>query len=106
MHYDFCDEKVEEWGLSRLATRFKNICKNNDLSSKIKSVCKTRNQLAHDAFFQSFRDKINGINNEELHTKGCKIYSKSVEVSQIITELLRELKVLEQEYEQLTKQSR
>ncbi|MGE6453934.1 hypothetical protein ACQKC5_16245 [Shewanella baltica] len=106
LHYDFHKDNIGEWGLNRLATRFQNLCKNKELSVKIKSVCKARNHFAHDAFFQNFRDQISGISNEELHKKGCEIYAQSVEVSQIVTELLRELKVLELEYEQLPKQSR
>lgn len=103
LSYDFNENNIEKGGLQRLNTNFRKLCKNKELSAKIKKACDARNQLAHDAFFQNFRDQISGISNEELHRKGCEIYAQSVEVSQIVTELLRELKVLELEYEQLPK---
>lgn len=106
LHYDFYEKDIAKWGLHRLATQFKKLCKNQELNAKFKSVVEARNQLAHDAFFQNFSDQISGISNEELHKKSCAIYAQSVKASKIVTALLRELKVLELEYEQLTKQPR
>ncbi|EPW6912904.1 hypothetical protein WOB72_22745 [Vibrio parahaemolyticus] len=106
LSYEFNENDIETAGLQRLNTNFRKLCKNKQLSTKIKKVCNARNKLAHDACFQNFRDQMSGVSDDELHKKGCEIYAHAGEVSPIVTELLRELKVLQCEHEQLTKQSR
>ncbi|MGR2840729.1 hypothetical protein ABMX64_22175 [Vibrio vulnificus] len=104
--YEFNEKDIETAGLQRLNTNFRKLCKNKPLHSKIKKVCEARNQLAHDACFQNFCDRMSGISDDELHKKSCEIYAYAGNVAPIVTELLRELKLLQGEHEQLTKQSR
>ncbi|MBU1310986.1 MAG: hypothetical protein KKE30_15795 [Gammaproteobacteria bacterium] len=102
MAFELSKKDIETFGLDRLNTTFKKLCRNKALSTAIKEVSQIRNELAHEAFFQKFKDRISEVSDEQIFEKTCKFLDCRSKLEPIITKLLRELKLIQAELESLS----
>lgn len=103
LDFTYSEERLNEKALQALCGAYRRLTKNKSLIDRIKSKSKYRNNIAHEACFENWKDRINNIKAHQLHEKGCSIQKHADEASKLARELLKEHKVLQLELEQLTR---
>ncbi len=102
LDFRYSESDLNKNALHALCTKYKALTKNKELVCRIRSKADDRNTIAHEACFQYRRDRINGIQDSDLHSKGLEIQIHADEASRLVTKLLKEHKKLKLELEQLT----
>ena len=105
LDFAYSESELNKKALHSLCTKYKAITKNKALVEHIRSKADIRNLIAHEACYQNWKDRINGIDDNELHRKGCKIRLDADQASALVGELIEEHKKLQLKLEQLTSQS-
>ena len=105
LDFTYSESGLNKNALHALCTKYKTLTKNKGLVNRIRSKADERNRIAHEACFQNWKDKITGIGDADLHTKGYEIQLQADEASGLVSELLKEQKKLKLELEQLTSAS-
>lgn len=105
LEFTYSESDLNKNALHALCTKYKALSKNKELVNRIRLKADDRNKIAHEACYQNWKDRINGINDPELHTKGCEIRQHADEASSLVRDLLKEHKQLQSEFEQLTSAS-
>ncbi len=101
-----CSKKeLNKKALQALCTKYRGLTKNKALVKRIKDKTENRNIIVHEACFQNWKDRITGIDNNELHTKSIEIQKHADEASKLVGELLKERNKLELKLKQLTSRS-
>lgn len=102
MNFEYSEKDIERFGLDRLNSTFRKLCHNKDLSKAIKDISQTRNELAHEAFFNKFKEQLSEVSDEQLFEKTCKFLECRSKLEPIITKLLRELRFIQAELKALS----
>ena len=105
LDFTYSEPDLNKNALHALCTKYKALTKNKELIRRIKSKADDRNTIAHEACYKNWIDMISGVDDNELHAKGCEIQSHADVASALVGELLREQKKLKSELRQLTSQS-
>ena len=88
--------------MQALCTKYKKLTKNKDLISRVKNKANDRNQIAHEACYKNWQDRMNGIDDKKLHDEGMRIQKHADDASKLVGELIREYSKLKPELDQLT----
>ncbi|UTW12097.1 hypothetical protein [Marinobacterium rhizophilum] len=101
--FTYSEKRLNDKALQALCSTYMHLTKNKSLVGRIKSAAEHRNNIAHEACFENWKDRINNIDAHKLHEKGCSIKKHADEASKMVGELLKEYKALQLELEQLTR---
>lgn len=104
LDFTYSESDLNKNALQALCSKYRDLTKNKDLVQRIKSKANDRNAIAHEACFQNWKDQISGIDDNQLHTKGCEIQLHADEASALVGELIKEHEKLKSKLEQLTSQ--
>jgi hypothetical protein len=96
--FTYSDKDVEDLPLSKLISHFEKINSNKTLHSKLRSIIKSRNSLAHRGFLPGFLSATLEENLQESISEFKKLDSQ---LSECMTELQSEFELLDKKFTEL-----